>query len=58
MEYALTDVFDTIVIASSNSIFAPLAQRLKQYGMTVIGMGDEPVPPALRSACTTYHILG
>lgn len=44
-------------LVSSDSDFTKLAMRLKEAGMTVIGMGEEKTPKALVAACETFKYL-
>ena len=44
-------------LVSSDSDFTKLALRLKEAGMTVIGMGEEKTPKSLVSACETFKYL-
>lgn len=55
VEFALTDVFDVIVLASSDGDFVHLARRLKQFGLHVVGVGKENTPDELRAACSVFH---
>lgn len=57
VEFALTDVFDVIVLASSVADFIHLAQRLHGFGIEVIGLGDAKAPASFRSACTVFTQL-
>lgn len=57
IEFAFTDVFDVIVLATSDGDFRHLAQRLRQNGFEPRGLGDETAPDALRDACSTFKIL-
>ncbi|MDD3615739.1 MAG: NYN domain-containing protein [Lachnospiraceae bacterium] len=45
---------DGFCIVSSDSDFTRLASRLRESGMTVIGMGEEKTPLAFRNACTKF----
>lgn len=58
VELALSGKLDSFVIASSDADFTHLAQRLREYGLDVIGIGDQKAPQALRAACTRFHQLG
>ncbi len=48
---------DGFCIVSSDSDFTRLASRLRESGMTVIGMGEEKTPHAFRNACTKFISL-
>ena len=43
---------DGFCIVSSDSDFTRLASRLRESGMTVIGMGEDKTPQSFRSACS------
>jgi hypothetical protein len=57
MELALSDRADRFVIVSSDGDFTHLAQRLREFGLAVIGLGDHKAPRHLRAACTTFTQL-
>lgn len=44
-------------IVSSDSDFTRLASRLRDAGMTVVGMGEQKTPRAFRNACTVFTCL-
>ncbi len=44
-------------IVSSDSDFTKLAQRLRESGMSVIGMGEKKTPQSLRKACERFVLL-
>lgn len=44
-------------LVSSDSDFTKLAQRLRESGMFVIGMGESKTPKPFRVACDTFKIL-
>lgn len=44
-------------IVSSDSDFTRLASRLRESGMTVIGMGENKTPRAFRMACSVFTSL-
>lgn len=54
MELALRGEFNSFVIASSDGDFVHLAQRLRELGRTVIGIGEKKAPPAFRQACHRF----
>ncbi len=45
------------IIVSSDSDFTKLAQRLKESGMKVVGIGKKQTPQAFKSACTRFVFL-
>lgn len=44
-------------LVTSDSDFTKLALRLRESGMTVIGMGEQKTPNSLVSACETFKFL-
>ncbi|MBO4365852.1 MAG: NYN domain-containing protein [Eggerthellaceae bacterium] len=44
-------------IVSSDSDFTRLASRLRDAGMTVIGMGEQKTPRSFRNACSVFTAL-
>ena len=48
---------DGFCLASSDSDFTRLAARLRESGMTVIGMGARMTPTAFKSACNKFKYL-
>jgi uncharacterized LabA/DUF88 family protein len=58
MELALSDAFDTLLIASSDSDFTHLALRLRERQMRVVGVGTEQAAPSFRQSCTQFKTLG
>lgn len=49
--------FESMVIASSDQDFAPLAHFLREAGVQVIGMGGEHAPSSFRAACSEFVSL-
>ncbi len=49
--------FDTFVIVSSDSDFTPLAMRLRESGVRVVGAGSSAAKGALRNACDRFIVL-
>ena len=45
-------------IASSDSDFTRLAQRLREGGFAVYGFGERKTPPPFRAACHRFAVLG
>lgn len=52
-----TEMYDAFVIVSSDSDFTPLAVRLKESGIYVIGVGEKKTPEAFCSACDNFIYL-
>ncbi len=48
---------DGFCLASSDSDFTRLAMRLRESGMTVIGMGEKKTPEAFRDSCERFVFL-
>lgn len=48
---------DGFCLVSSDSDFTRLASRLRESGMTVIGMGEEKTPLSFRSSCSIFTNL-
>lgn len=57
VEFALTSGIDAFALASSDGGFVHLAQRLRERGHTVLGLGESKTPGAFRMACTEFHVL-
>ncbi len=54
MDILYTGQVDGFCLASSDSDFTRLASRLRESGMTVIGMGENKTPKAFRVACDKF----
>jgi len=48
---------DGFILVSSDSDFTRLASRLRESGMSVIGMGESKTPNAFISACNSFKYL-
>lgn len=46
--------FDGFVLVSSDSDFTRLAGRIREQGLTVIGIGEAKAPDALKNACNRF----
>ena len=46
--------FDGFVLVSSDSDFTRLASRIREQGLTVIGIGEAKAPVALKNACNRF----
>ncbi|CTQ34218.1 NYN domain-containing protein [Jannaschia rubra] len=57
MEVALTGRAATVIVASSDGDFVHLAQRLREGGIHVVGMGEAKAPAAFRDACHRFEVL-
>ena len=49
--------FDGFVIVSSDSDFTALANRLREDGLMVIGIGEAKAPDALRNVCNRFILI-
>ncbi len=49
--------FDAFVIVSSDSDFTALANRLREDGLSVIGIGEKKTPASLRSVCNRFIFI-
>ncbi|MDD7593841.1 MAG: NYN domain-containing protein [Peptoniphilaceae bacterium] len=57
MDILYTLSVEGFVLVSSDSDFTRLASRLRESGMSVIGMGESKTPSAFISACNTFKYL-
>lgn len=57
MDLLYTDNVDGFCIVSSDSDFTRLAGRIRESGLTVIGMGEEKTPVPFRKACDIFTSL-
>ena len=48
---------DGFCLVSSDSDFTKLAQRLRESGMFVMGIGEQKTPKPFRTACDTFKLL-
>lgn len=58
MEFALSKGIDQFLIASSDRDFTHLAQRLREHGLFVMGVGEAKAPKTFRAACTSFIEIG
>ena len=49
--------FDGFVLVSSDSDFTRLAIRIREQGLTVIGIGESKTPEALRNVCNRFILI-
>lgn len=49
--------FDGFVIVSSDSDFTALANRLREDGLNVIGIGEAKTPQSLRNVCNRFILI-
>ena len=53
----IIDAMDILYIVSSDGDFTRLAIRLRESGMSVVGMGEEKTPRSFRTACSQFTVL-
>lgn len=51
------NIYDCFVIVASDSDYTPLAIKLKESGVTVIGSGMQQSPPSFKNACDEFLLL-
>lgn len=49
--------FDGFVLVSSDSDFTALANRIREQGLDVIGIGEAKAPEALRNVCNRFILI-
>lgn len=54
MEFALRGNIEVMVIASSDGDFVHLHHRLREYGLTTVGIGEAKAPGSIRGACSEF----
>ena len=57
MELALREGYQTLLIVSSDGDFTLLAMRLRELGISAIGIGEAKAPAAFRGACADFKEL-
>ncbi|MBU2963003.1 NYN domain-containing protein [Citreicella sp. C3M06] len=57
MELALALGIETFVLATSDSDFTHVAQRLRERGAKVVGVGERKAPEQFRAACSDFFEL-
>lgn len=57
MERALSGACDAVVIASSDGDFRHLAERLREQGLTVMGIGQEKAGLRFKASCSRFVSL-
>lgn len=57
MDILHTGRFDGFVLVSSDSDFTSLANRLREGGLTVIGIGEKKTPESLRTVCNRFIFI-
>ncbi|MBJ3763264.1 NYN domain-containing protein [Maribius pontilimi] len=57
MDVLHTGRFDGFVLVSSDSDFTALANRIREQGLDVIGIGEKKAPEALRNVCNRFILI-
>ena len=57
MDILHTGRFDGFVLVSSDSDFTALANRLRENGVQVIGIGESKAPVSLRNVCNRFILI-
>ena len=57
MDLLYTGNLDGFCLVSSDSDFTRLAERLREAGKEVVGMGENKTPEAFVKACTSFKML-
>jgi len=57
MDLLLNEDIDVFVLCSSDSDFSGIANRIRQEGKTVVGMGNDSTPGVFRKACNYFFYL-
>ncbi len=57
MDMLYKDLYDAFVIVSSDSDYTPLAIRIHESGVFVIGVGEKKTPVPFRNACDEFIFL-
>mgnify|MGYP000239235464 CR=1 FL=1 len=57
IELLYTNLYDAFVIVSSDSDYTPLAIKLREAGVYVMGVGEQKTPVAFRNACDEFLFL-
>lgn len=52
-----SDIYDAFVIVASDSDYTPLAIKLHESGVYVMGVGEKKTPEAFRNACDEFIFL-
>lgn len=57
MDILHTGRFDGFVLVSSDSDFTALANRVRENGLDVIGIGEKKAPESLRNVCNRFILI-
>ena len=58
IELLYMNIYDAFVIVSSDSDYTPLAIKLHESGVYVMGVGEKRTPASFRNACDEFLLLG
>lgn len=57
IELLYTNIYDAVVIVSSDSDYTPLAIKLHESGVYVMGVGEKKTPVSFKNACDEFLLL-
>lgn len=57
IELLYTNIYDAFVIVSSDSDYTPLAIKLHESGVYVMGVGEKKTPVSFKNACDEFLLL-
>lgn len=57
MDLLFRNIYDAFVIVASDSDYTPLAIKLHESGVYVMGVGEQKTPEAFRNACDEFIFL-
>lgn len=57
MDLLFTDKYDAFILVSSDSDFTPLAIRLRESGLYIIGAGESKTPESFKNACDDFILI-
>jgi uncharacterized protein (TIGR00288 family) len=57
MELLHTNIYDGFAIVASDSDYTPIAIKLREFGINLIGVGVKDTPEAFRNACDVFIYL-
>jgi uncharacterized LabA/DUF88 family protein len=57
MDLLYSGIYDAFVIVASDSDYTPLAMKLHESGVYVMGVGERKTPQAFRNACDEFVFL-
>lgn len=57
MDLLFMDKYDAFILVSSDSDFTPLAIRLRESGLFIIGAGESKTPESFKNACDDFILI-